>query len=562
MRPPARIFIVLSALLVAAAAWPAAATGTDAAPAAAKPLPALTPAAPDALSRALAGGRVDEATYALERVTSLVAPAGVRARFGDVVRSDPRDATLLLRDLAARTHLLGGADRARAEAVLARPTEGGSDPDGFGYSTGEETPVCSTDVCVHYVGSSGDAPPSTDTSPANGIPDQVDLTLDVMDEVWAFEVDGYGYRAPKSDASSSEDGGNGKLDVYLSDIGGFGLYGFCTTDDPARGSRYDVSAYCVLDDDYASGQFGYPDPLDPLQVTAAHEFHHAVQFAYDYLEDGWIMEASSTWIEDEVYDAVNDNVQYLGESPLSQPQVPLDRNGPMEWYGAWIFPRFLSEYVGANDGGSAAPDPTIVRSIWSRLDAAPGGPDRYSTQGIDGAIAARTLNGAPGDLRKVFADFAVWNARPADFYDEGASYFPADQAATRTLTGSQPSYASTDPIDHLANRFVTLRPGAGVGATAKLKIRVDGPDAVSDPAVTAVVVTTTGSVKVKRVALDGSGRGSARVAFGSSTARVIVIATNASVRYSKCWAYATKWSCGGGTPVDENRVFEVRASVV
>jgi hypothetical protein len=43
---------------------------------------------------------------------------------------------------------------------------------------------------------------------------------------------------------------------------------------------------------------------------------------------------------------------------------------------------------------------------------------------------------------------------------------------------------------------------------------------------------------------------------------VIVIATNASVRYSKCWAYATKWSCGGGTPVDENRVFEFRASVV
>ena len=41
-----------------------------------------------------------------------------------------------------------------------------------------------------------------------------------------------GYRAPLSDASSSDHGPDGKLDIYLSNLGNDGLYGYCTSDDP------------------------------------------------------------------------------------------------------------------------------------------------------------------------------------------------------------------------------------------------------------------------------------------------------------------------------------------
>ncbi len=58
-------------------------------------------------------------------------------------------------------------------------------------------------------------------------------------------------------------------------------------------------------------------PIENLQVTVAHEYFHAIQFAYDYFEDGWCMEATAAWVEDEVYDEVNDNVQYLADSPLT-----------------------------------------------------------------------------------------------------------------------------------------------------------------------------------------------------------------------------------------------------
>ena len=102
---------------------------------------------------------------------------------------------------------------------------------------------------------------------------------------------------------------------------------------------------------------------------------------------------------------------------MGQPLVPLDRNTGFRVYGTWIFWRFLAEYF-----GGAIPANGIVRATWNRADGSPGGPDRYSTQAAAQAIAARTVNGTPWKLRWAFADFGVWNSRPARFYDEGASY--------------------------------------------------------------------------------------------------------------------------------------------
>ena len=62
-------------------------------------------------------------------------------------------------------------------------------------------------------------------------------------------------------------------------------------------------------------------------MTAAHEYFHATQFAYDIAEDGWFLEATATWAEDELYDDVNDNVQYLTDSPITHPGQPIDKFG-------------------------------------------------------------------------------------------------------------------------------------------------------------------------------------------------------------------------------------------
>ena len=113
-------------------------------------------------------------------------------------------------------------------------------------------------MCVHYVGSTLDEPPFEDVSGIIGVPDYVETTSAVLEEVWALEVDGLNYKAPKSDSTSPNHGPDGKLDIYLANIGDDGIFGYCTSDDPHLTHPYsfwDMSAYCVLDNDYLEFQF-------------------------------------------------------------------------------------------------------------------------------------------------------------------------------------------------------------------------------------------------------------------------------------------------------------------
>ena len=524
-------------------------------------LPALTtPSIPDALSRALSRGRISAASYALERARSLFDLAGVRARFGHVARPDPRSATLVLRDLTLRIGQLSGRPRSIADRILARPTDGVGDPFDDGYTVSEEPPECSSDVCVHYVATTDDAP-NPDDLDLSGVPDYVEAVAGVLDHVWAEEVDGLGYRAPKSDATSDNDGGSALLDVYLADIGAGGLYGYCASDDPHLGPPpydfWDMSAYCVLDDDYDVSQFGYPNPMKPLKVTAAHEFFHAVQFAYDIGEDGWLMESTATWMEEHVYDAINDNRQYLASSPLAKPLVPLDQTSGFRVYGTWIFWEFLTEYF-----GGAVPDASIVRAVWRRADGSEAGPDMYSTQALAAAVGARTIDGTDWRFRWAFADFAVWNARPATFYDEGSAYPTAPVSGSVTLTRASSSMHSTAKLDHLTNRFVVARPGSSLKADARLRVTVNGPSYKTGPEASVVVIRKSGAASFKVVALDSAGDGAVTVAFGSNVSRVVVIMTNASTRYRDCYQDITPYACFGGVPLDQNRTYSFRAAVV
>jgi hypothetical protein len=518
-------------------------------------IPALAPAAPDALTRALAAGELTEAQYALERARALFRLDAVRARHGMVHAAGPRDATLVLRDLAVRAHELSAAEQAIARRILARPTDS-PDPEGSSYTTAEATPYCTTNACIHYVTSTVDAPPSADAN-GNTVPDYVEAVGAELEVVWAKEVDEYGYRAPKSDLTSVNHGPDGRIDIYTADVGADGLYGYCQTDDPAltpTTTTYDFSAYCVVDDDFSPNQFGTTSGVAALQVTLAHEFFHAVQFAYDYLDDGWLFEATATWMEDEVYDDIDDNLQYLSVSPLSNPDVPLDLWDPRPGsptggtqYGTWIFFRYLSEWLG---------DPSVVRRIWERADGAAGGPDDYSIQAIH-----NTLRGYGSTLPATLAAFAAANAFPAAFYEEGNAYPTPPISRRRTLTAGPPFPGSAD-LDHLTSAYHSLRPGAGVGANARLRVTVDLPPRAQEPQATLVVVRTNGALQFVPLQLNAQGNGSARVPFGRGTVKaVLVVLTNASMRYTNCFESQPTFACSG-TPRDDGRRYKYVARVV
>ena len=41
-------------------------------------------------------------------------------------------------------------------------------------------------------------------------------------------------------------------------------------------------------------------------------------------EDLWLLETTATWVEEQVYDDINDNRQYLPVSQIYAPNIPLD----------------------------------------------------------------------------------------------------------------------------------------------------------------------------------------------------------------------------------------------
>ncbi len=299
------------------------------------------------------------------------------------------------------------SQRRQADALLARPTAPGGDPYAD-YTVREAKPHCGGAICVHYVRRTADAPPRTD-SDRDGVPNAVEKTLQITRDVHGTFVDS-GYRRPDSDGKRG--GRRGKVDIYLADLGDQGLYGYCTSDQPQKSNgTKNYWAYCAIDDDFSKKQFPSNTPQENRKVTLAHEYYHAVQFAYDFFEDPWFMEATATWVEDEVYDGINDNRQFLPAGQLGLPHIPLDRFGyDGNHYGNWIFFRYLTEQWPAQTGSL----PTLVLQAWRKASGRAGAPDLYSTEAVDAVLAD-----LGADFTNTYGDFAVANRDPAQILRRG-----------------------------------------------------------------------------------------------------------------------------------------------
>ena len=490
---------------------------------------------PDALTTAFERGRLDRAEYALERASSLFDLAAARARFGDVERADPHDATLLLRDLVLHKDELSGSDKRRAGRILSRPSDGARDPHGDGYASNARREATCRDIdgrrgkdaCLHWVTNTQDA----------STRGYVDDAVRALKTVWQVEIKRLGYRRPRPDTNSRTDGGNRLLDIYFVDIGDDGLYGYCTTDEPGAATKKRVSGYCVLDNDYTPNQYDAPPPevsgLAALRITMAHEFFHAVQFNYDWREAKFLMEGTAVWIEDEVFDAVNASYAYLFDSALHQPEVPLDAfkqgdDGENFEYGAFIFFTWLSEVYGQGD----ASKPETVRQVWNKA-----GRRKSGIEAVQAAINNRGFNGPSTPFRDFFASWGVASSLYDLFYSEGfdgdcpsglGSYAdvlrcwrpPSD--GQFVLGGATPSTgARILPVDRRSNRIVEIYPASG----NTLRLLVNLPKRRRGGEATLIRLTNDGR-KVFRVALDRLGDGSKEIAIGGSTFQVNLILSN------------------------------------
>jgi hypothetical protein len=514
-----RLTLPATGLLVGALAW-----GVMSAPAYAEvdnpePVPATETDA------------VEAATSALDQVEGILDPAAPES--ADPSVGESRDLTLALRDLRLRQDDLPRAERARARALEARP------PQAYGW-TKEQTKAFGS-VVVHW-----DLGKTTMA--------HVDDAGAVADHVLATYA-AAGYRAPMSDGTA---GGDARLDIYLVDFGAAGhpeLYGFCDASElPAQNGPYNAPAYCAFDHDFAS--VPQRSWIENLKVTAAHELFHATQFAYDYTEDAWFMEATATWAEDEVYDEINDNRQYLAASPLRQPAQALDQfDASGRQYGEWIFFRYLSERFPEAQGEL----PVIVRKIWERADSSRGPRyDSYSIQAVSRELASRGT-----DLRRVYAQFGAANRQPGRHYEEGSSYPKARAARSWTFRPKRhDTHWQVAKVDHLATKTVQVKPSRSMKRW-RLRVVVDLPNKKRGVAAIVTTYDKRGRPASRFVPVSKRGNGKALVTFNArKVSRVEVTLSNAGIRYRGCWRdMEHRYSCSG-TPRDDNRPMRYRLIAV
>ena len=156
-----------------------------------------------------------------------------------------------------------------------------------------------------------------------------------------------------------------RYNIYLRNLAPLNLYGQTTSTTAVPTSfANSFASYMEIDKDftsqiYTNARNGNYTPLQSLQITAAHEYHHAIQYGYNYFFDIWYAEASSTWFEDDLYDGVNQLYSYI-PTWFSNSTLPLDTDASTTTgggYGRWIFNRYLAEQHGTG----------VVKASWERL---------------------------------------------------------------------------------------------------------------------------------------------------------------------------------------------------
>jgi hypothetical protein len=234
-------------------------------------------------------------------------------------------------------------------------------------------------------------------SDGDGIADLIELVAESSEDSWETVIDEMGYEEPIDDPDR-------KIVIILDDTEEYlsgGAVGITST--LSNGDPY-VAIDPWLNDDY-------------IEITLAHEFFHAVQFGYDigfaFTNQGvnWA-EATAVWMEDEVFNASNDYVNYLTDFfdyvdySVFASVTPTDS---LFEYALNIWPKFLSEYF----------DDDAIKDIW----------EEYFDSNLDddddlkvySAVKEIVEDDYGDELWQVFQDFTLWNL-DWEQYDEGENY--------------------------------------------------------------------------------------------------------------------------------------------
>lgn len=318
---------------------------------------------------------------------------------------------------------------------------------------------------LHFDTLGTNAVPSADGN-SNGVPDFVEKCAAYCDSSFTKHV-ALGYMLPPSDGGV---GGDSKYDVYFENMV---YYGYAQPESPGPQPWNDYTSYLVLNRNFLSG---FPPNSDPegdqagaAKATAAHELHHAIQFAYNVGAELWFMELDATYMEDIVFDQVNDNYNYLPVYFNNPTTGLMDNSGHM--YSSFIWGLYLAQRF----------DTALMVGLWEGA--------RYKTafEALSDSLAGRF--GWSQD--SAFADFATWNYctyyRNDGLHHTEASSYPLVRIDRSFNSYPVPTQTTLTSPQGYGAAYVQFFPN---GSSGKLRIVFDGSDSRQWAA---YVIKTTGS---------------------------------------------------------------------
>jgi hypothetical protein len=268
----------------------------------------------------------------------------------------------------------------------------------------------------------------------------------IFNHVWDVEVDDLGYSAPPFESGQSyyniivtnllpNNDGYGTTTPIMSQIVGAGF-----------APRY--PSFITIDNDYSDFA---TSGIRGLEVTSAHEFHHAIQIGsyglFDVNQYRYVHELTSTWMEDVVYTDVNDYYNYLPDYfGRFGDGRSLNANPGRGGYERCVWALFLAKRF----------DRSVMRSIWETMRNSP----YQANSDVFLQSSAAVLATMGKTLQAEFTEFTKWNyytwdrADTVQYYPEGNHYprfQPLQKIAFYNTTSS--SSGTVEPLSSSMYEF-------------------------------------------------------------------------------------------------------------
>ncbi|MGB9134855.1 MAG: MXAN_6640 family putative metalloprotease [Candidatus Bathyarchaeia archaeon] len=336
---------------------------------------------------------------------------------------------------------------------------------------------------------------------------------EIFDTVWNFEINTRNYLPPPDDTNNPPNDVNnrnpdGKYDVFVYNMSAYGVT-------VAEQSTAPSISHISVENDYTV----FPGTqLGNMQVTAAHEFFHAIQFCYDLDDADWWYEATATYVEDEVYPNVNDNYQYLQSWFEFCDTRGLESTYGSHAYGDFIFAKRLSQDFGDD----------VIKEIWNEMQA---------TNGLTAINNVLALEGS--SIVSEFNKFTIANFFLEDMYDDGVDYRKA--VGNSTFRGVWLEYQYKEASDKLpftidntnvndrawmdkwATDYVTVNMS---GAASTYTITFDGLDHTTEYDVSLITKVTGDIPRSKDFSLNTYKEGRMELAFNPAYTDVVLVIRN------------------------------------